>query len=166
MAEALLREHLKCHNGQPRISVWSAGLAPAVKERADDRARAAAREFGVSLDPHRPRRLTREQVERADAIFIMDRFNQARMLVSYPEAARKTFFIGAYADSARRSAGIEIADPYDGTPGDVRQCYRELEACVRELAIALGAGEQGAGDQALACAGKNMTNRVGAANGG
>ncbi|MFZ0591025.1 MAG: ATP-grasp domain-containing protein [Bryobacteraceae bacterium] len=166
MAEALLREYLKGRDGQLRVAVWSAGLAPELKVRADERARTVAPEFGVSLDDHRPQGLTREQIERADAIFIMDHFNQARMLVSHPEAASKTFFLGVYSQREHVSGKIEIADPFDGSLDDVRQCYRGLEVCVRQLAVALGVAEEDAADRAAACIGKSMKDRVGAANGG
>jgi protein-tyrosine-phosphatase/predicted ATP-grasp superfamily ATP-dependent carboligase len=137
MAEALLRQYLKGSDNRLEISISSAGLALQLRAQADGRAVTVAREFGVSLDEHRPRNLVREQVHQADAIFIMDHLNLAKMMVSYPEAASKTFFLGAYLDSERKSVNIDIADPYDGSLGDVRECYKELEACVRKLATAL-----------------------------
>ena len=139
MAEALLRKYLQASSGQPTIDVASAGLTDQPQERADSRSRAIASEFGVSLESHRPQRLTSELVDQADLIFIMDYFNEARMLVSFGAAKDKVFYLGAFGQE-RGSRNPEVPDPNLGTLADVRRCYRGLDAQVRRLATALEAG--------------------------
>jgi sugar transferase (PEP-CTERM/EpsH1 system associated) len=132
MAAALARRCLS-DLGAGEIAVLSAGLHAELGRGADGRARMAAGEFGVSLDGHRARPLTRDLVRRADLIFAMDTLNQAEILARYPEAAGKVFLLGAGA-SARRGRPAEIADPFAGDLDDVRRCYRLVEAGVQRLA--------------------------------
>lgn len=137
MAEALLHKYLADFDVE--ISVSSAGFIEEPEEQADQRARILAREFGVSLDDHRPRALTPELIEQTDIIFIMDYLNEARMRVRYPLAKSKTFYLGAYtADQERRC--VEIADPNLATLADVRRCYQVIDAHVQKLFNALIGG--------------------------
>jgi protein-tyrosine-phosphatase len=132
MAQALLERHFSdadCHE----ISVASAGLYATPDRGADARALIAAREFGVLLDNHRCRPLTKEMVEQFDAIVGMDCLNAAALLKRYPAAREKIFLLGAI-DDGRRSRAIEITDPYTGDLTDVRRCYRILQSHVRNLA--------------------------------
>jgi protein-tyrosine-phosphatase/predicted ATP-grasp superfamily ATP-dependent carboligase len=136
MAEAMLRKHLQQSPGWPAIGVASAGLTDQPQERADSRSRAIAGEFGVSLEAHRPQRLTQELIDRADLIFIMDYFNEARMLVSFPAAKAKVFYLSTFGEQ-RGSRNPEVPDPNLGTVEDVRRCYRALDLHVGKLANAL-----------------------------
>jgi protein-tyrosine-phosphatase len=138
MAEAMLRKYLQQSPDRPAIAVASAGLTDQPQERADSRSRAIAGEFGVSLEAHRPQRLTQELIDRADLIFIMDYFNEARMLVSFPAAKDKVFYLSAISQQ-RGSRNPEVPDPNLGTVEDVRRCYRALDLHVGKLANALKA---------------------------
>jgi len=139
MAEAMLRKYLQQLPGRPSITVASAGLTDQPQERADSRSRAIAGEFGVSLESHRPQRLTFELIDQADLIFIMDYFNEARMLVSFPAAKDKVFYLSTLS-RPRGSRNPEVPDPNLGTLEDVRRCYRALDLHVRGLANALEDG--------------------------
>ncbi|HXP07202.1 MAG TPA: ATP-grasp domain-containing protein [Acidobacteriaceae bacterium] len=136
MAEAMLRKYLQQSSGRPAIDVASAGLTDQPQERADSRSRAIAGEFGVSLEAHRPQRLTQELIDWADLIFIMDYFNEARMLVSFPTARHKVFYLSTLS-RRRGSRNPEVPDPNLGTVDDVRHCYRALDSHVATLANAL-----------------------------
>jgi protein-tyrosine-phosphatase len=136
MAEAMLRKYLEQSSGRPAIDVASAGLTDQPQERADSRSRAIAGEFGVSLEAHRPQRLTQELIDRADLIFIMDYFNEARMLVSFPAAKDKVFYLSTLS-RRRGSRNPEVPDPNLGTVADVRRCYRVLDSHVGTLVNAL-----------------------------
>ena len=132
MAQALLERHLSdadCHE----ISVASAGLYAKPDRGADERALVAAREFGVSLDNHRCRPVTKEMVEQFDAIVGMDCLNAAALLKRYPAAREKVFLLGAI-DDGKCSRPIEITDPYTGELTDVRRCYEILNSRVHGLA--------------------------------
>ncbi len=136
MAEVLLRKYLQESPVGSAIAVASAGLTDQPQESADGRSRAIAGEFGVSLERHRPRSLTSELVDQYDCIFIMDYFNEARMLGSFAAARNKVFYLGAYGQE-RGSRNPEVPDPNLGTLADVRRCYLALDVQVRRLAAAL-----------------------------
>jgi predicted ATP-grasp superfamily ATP-dependent carboligase/protein-tyrosine-phosphatase len=136
MGEALLRKYLQSSPGQPAIDVASAGLTDQPQERADSRSRAIAGEFGVSLEHHRPQRLTPQLIDQADLILIMDYFNEARMLVSFEAARAKVFYLGAFGRE-NGSRKPQVPDPNLGTLDDVRRCYQALDLQVRKLATAL-----------------------------
>jgi protein-tyrosine-phosphatase/predicted ATP-grasp superfamily ATP-dependent carboligase len=133
MAEALLLKYLSKAPCRDRIVVSSAGLLSELETRADERARIVAREFGVSLDDHRPRHLTRALIEQADVIFVMDNLNEARMRVSYPSAMEKVCYLGAHTESRHRPRGVEIPDPNLGRLSDIRACYAIIEKHIRKL---------------------------------
>ena len=136
MGEALLRKYLQSSPGQPAIDVASAGLTDQPQERADSRSRAIAGEFGVSLEHHRPQRLTSQLIDQADLILIMDYFNEARMLVSFGTARAKVFYLAAFGQE-RGSRNPQVPDPNLGTLDDVRRCYRVLDLQVLKLATSL-----------------------------
>jgi protein-tyrosine phosphatase len=129
LAEALLRQRLP----DGAIRVGSAGVDASPGRRSDERARAAARELGVSLDQHRSRALTDELLEGADVVFVMDELNEAHLLRLAPEAKAKVRFLGEWSQGRSRA----INDPYLGSAEDVRKCAGEIEACTAELAKAL-----------------------------
>jgi protein-tyrosine phosphatase len=132
MAAALLERHFSdadCHE----ISVASAGLYAKPDRGADARALVVAKEFGVSLDNHRCRPLTKEMVERSNAIVAMDCLNAAALFQRYPGARQKVFLLGAI-DDGQRSRAVEITDPYYGDLTDVRRCYQILQSHIHRLA--------------------------------
>lgn len=141
LAEALLRKHLTRYRGGARVSVRSAGLAAVPEERADRRARIIAKEFGVSLDGHRPRRVTAELVEQAEVILPMDYANELTVRRLYPGAARKLLLFGAFGGHRDGGRDVQIADPSVGGLADVRRCCERLEIHAQRLAEAL-MGEQ------------------------
>ena len=136
MAEAMLRKELLQSFGAQAITVASAGLTDQPQERADSRSRAIAGEFGVSLEAHRPQRLTQELIDGADLILIMDYFNEARMLLSFPAAKNKVFYLSAFGQQGGLRSPA-VPDPNLGTVEDVRRCYCILESHVRALANSL-----------------------------
>jgi protein-tyrosine phosphatase len=131
MAAAMLRQCLS-EADRHAISIASAGLHANRTRGADTRALIVAREFGISLDEHRPQSLTHELVERTDAIFVFDYLNEAKLLTRYPEARRKVFMLGVSAEGGRLHQ-IEITDPFDGDATDIRHCYEILQRCIRSL---------------------------------
>jgi predicted ATP-grasp superfamily ATP-dependent carboligase/protein-tyrosine-phosphatase len=136
MAEALFCKSLAASDCGTGLSISSAGLILTPEARADGRARIVAKEFGVSLDDHRPRHLTTAMVEAADLIFIMDNLNEARMRVLYPDAKQKVFYLGAYNKKTGARYNAKIGDPDRGTLADIRACYQTLDDCIRQLTAA------------------------------
>jgi protein-tyrosine-phosphatase len=130
MAAALMRQRLS--NRGSGVSIASAGFHAETRRSADARARRVAREFGVSLDDHRAKRLTDEHVRQADVILVMDALNHAELLGRHPEAGPKAFRLGSWLTDPR-SPQREIFDPYDGDDTDIRRCYEQLDAAIGNL---------------------------------
>jgi protein-tyrosine-phosphatase/predicted ATP-grasp superfamily ATP-dependent carboligase len=118
------------------ISVASAGLHAKPYGQADARALALAQQFGCSLQSHQAQMISKDMVERADAIFVMDRLNEAKLLGRFPQAKGKVWLLGAGEAGGERGE-IDIVDPYDGGTEDVRRCYERLAGCVQRLADVL-----------------------------
>jgi protein-tyrosine-phosphatase len=134
LAEALVQA---ATNGSIRVA--SAGVGAQPGREPDERACAAARELGLSLEAHRARRVTSELLSEADVVFVMDELNEAFLLSRHPEARPKLRFLGEW--NPRRRSRV-IVDPYRGSLRDVRACSLEIQACAAELAREIMKGQQ------------------------
>jgi protein-tyrosine-phosphatase len=132
MASALLEQAAAEKN--LRIRSDSAGLHAIAGSHAHERAQTAAAEMGIPLTAHRSKMLTKEMIEHADAILAMDLQNVAELLNLYPQFQRKIFMLSACSGSLKLS---EIPDPYFGDLETTRQCYRVVDACVRNMLASL-----------------------------
>jgi protein-tyrosine-phosphatase/predicted ATP-grasp superfamily ATP-dependent carboligase len=139
MAAALLRRSLVA-TGHRSFTIESAGLHASPLNGPDHRALQVAAELGVSLQQHKAQPLTREMVQRADVIFVMDYLNEADLLARYPEAEEKLFLLGACSMGASDDA--EIVDPYHGDVEDIRRCYDRLRKRIDDLAQRFGGGTE------------------------
>ncbi len=128
LAAELLRQRLGSTNS---VIPTSGGLRAVDGASAHPWAVKAAHELGLSLENHRAQRVTPELVGDADAIFVMDRVNEAELLAQYPKARTKTYMLGDCSDSR---AGLDILDPDGTTYEQVRRCYATIEERVAALA--------------------------------
>lgn len=129
MCEALMNQ--ACVDLHQGVSVTSAGLNAIPGTEAHPWAVSAARDYGISLEQHRSRLLTDEMVERAEVVFAMDYQNQVQLISRWPNAKQKVYLLSAYADEHYKS--VEIHDPYLVGEQATRDCYRVLDACIRNL---------------------------------
>ena len=106
---AALTQRYSSQAGVVFTAIRSAGLGARPGREADARAVAAGRSLGVDLTGHRAQSLTRELVNEASVIYVMDRLNEAQLLARFPAAASKLRRLGALAAA---SEGDVIADPY------------------------------------------------------
>lgn len=132
MAEALLRKVSLSSDYLRDFKIASAGLTRKPEPHADSRARVIAREFGISLEEHRPARISPGQIDEADVILIMDAFNEAYLARDFPQARRKIVYLGSVTPGTQTRM-VEIVDPYSGTLGDIRNCFHQLGRCVHAL---------------------------------
>ncbi len=133
-AEAFLRQSLT-DAGVEDVAVRSAGTRTRHGRAADDRVRARVDQYGASVDAHQSRPLTRELVDWADAIFVMDDMNYADVRTDYPHASYKVFFLGGLDKvvSDRSYHAHEIADPFGASSDGVAATIDELRRCVLAL---------------------------------
>ena len=132
MASVLLEQAAAEKNIKIRSD--SAGLHAIPGSHAHERAQTAAAEIGIPLIAHRSKMLTKEMVEHAEAIVAMDLQNVAELLNLYPQFKRKIFILSACSGNLRLK---EIPDPYFGDLDATRRCYRDLDACIRNMLASL-----------------------------
>jgi protein-tyrosine phosphatase len=137
MAAALLVAEMQ-RRGLPADGVSSAGLSATDGREAHANGVRAAASMGISLASHRARLLTREVVDRADLLVVMDALNVAVLGERFPDALPRTVLFGAF-DPASGRDGLIIEDPYGKPQAHVEACYRRLERAARGLAASLAA---------------------------
>jgi protein-tyrosine-phosphatase/predicted ATP-grasp superfamily ATP-dependent carboligase len=115
------------------ICARSAGLFAKEGKGADPRAIEAARlHFDLDLSTHSASPLTSRHVVEADAIFVMDRRNEAQLLGRFPGAEQKVFLLAEFSKS-QTHPDLELPDPYTGTLDDVVACCHCLADCIGGL---------------------------------
>ena len=106
----------------------SAGLFPAAGRSAPAASIERARHYGVDLGEHRSRVAGRDELSRAEAIFVFDLENVARIAAQAPRALSRTHLLGPLAPQRT----VFIQDPH-GRPAEV------LERAYEQISDALGA---------------------------
>jgi protein-tyrosine-phosphatase len=136
MAEFLMRKALNetMPDAIDKVRIVSAGLHASPGREAHPWMQEAATELGISLASHRAKLLTREMVDKADAIFAMDFQNKAELLTLYPDASEKIYMLSMYAEGAWKYR--EIPDPYLGDVDVTRYCAKQLQICIQNLLAA------------------------------
>lgn len=123
MAEALFR--LKLHQESPpgewrvgSVGTWAMNGQPASRY-----GREIMREWGLDIDRHRSRRVTRDLLEESDLVLTMESNHKEALGVEFPELAGRIFLL---TELVGRSD--DIADPIGGTKSDYMDTARELES--------------------------------------
>ncbi len=102
LAEALARFHM------PEVQVASAGFHQRESRLSPGFMHSVATSVDTDLSAHRSRRVVAAMIEDADVVAIMDLNNYAHLKEQFPDALRKTIFLGMFADPPQ----LEIKDPY------------------------------------------------------
>jgi protein-tyrosine-phosphatase len=143
LAEVIMKRVLR-DEGIRNVNVSSAGTSAVEGGRVSENASLAARELGLSLSGFRSRPLSPRRVHGADLILTMTRSHMEEITKRWPEAEDKTFVIGDYSGSGRRS----IHDPLGGSEKDYTECAEvlsyETAAVLRRLKSRLRSGRSGA----------------------
>ena len=137
LAEVLLRRHL-AQSGYSDTRISSAGLHATLGRPADPRAQDVARDAGIALDDHAAQPFTRELIDGASAIFVMDFRNEAELLTRFRSAAGKVALLGGLAPDTTTGSPA-IPDPYALDSAAVRAAFARIDAATRSLAATLAA---------------------------
>jgi low molecular weight protein-tyrosine phosphatase len=113
-----------------RASARSAGFYPRDGRRSPATTIACAARYGVDLTAHRSTRITRPELAGAQAIFVFDLENVARVAALDPLALPRTHLLGALDDDPR----VLISDPHN-------RGLEVLERTVARIARAIERGE-------------------------
>lgn len=151
LGEAALRARLG-----DRASIASAGTYGQQGSGATEGSVIAGGELGLSLEAHRARRLSIDDVEAADLVIAMEREHRDAVTRAVPDAAPKTFTLKelvlllerapidgatedrlAEADRRREERAAEgdldVADPYGDTLDSYRRIAGEIDAWTDRL---------------------------------
>ena len=97
----------------------------------------AMNEIGIDVSAHRSRRLTREMVDRADHIYVMEEAHRQVLLNFWPQAGRKLCLLMDFSPAADKDGGRDVPDPIQKTDDFYRQVLQMIGDCVKKIAEGL-----------------------------
>ena len=116
LAEAYLRSVLPKND----ITVVSAGLDTTDGKPAHPFAKSVADSYGLTLEQHLTAQITREMVDKADMILVMEFAQLNSMLRLCPRVHDKVFILSEF----NGASCVDIDDPFSGTVEDFRECLQ------------------------------------------
>lgn len=135
-ARALLPEPLR-----ERVRIESAGfIGPDRPSPPEALAAAAAR--GVQMQAHRSKLLTRERIDGADLIFVVEAKQRGELIEALGMPRAPILLLGEL--DPDRSTPPTIPDPIGQALPVFERAYERIERCVRELVAALEAAQHDA----------------------
>ena len=130
---ALVAQRHLVERGVTRVVCTSAGLEPSNAAGSPPEACTASARYGVSLDGHRPRAITRALVDGADLIVVMERAHVDDLAKAYPDHHDRVVLLPLLDRTAQGHERYGIADPFGQRPEAYDRCYRRIDAAVGEL---------------------------------
>jgi len=115
MAAAVLRKMLAEKGLSGEYTADSAGVAAFDFQPASENAVLAAKEEGLDLSEHRARRITMEDLDEAELVFVMSEQHRALLSSALPEAKGKLVV-------------MDIPDPFGGDLPLYRECFAAIRA--------------------------------------
>ncbi len=114
-----------------RVSVASAGTNAREGDPASDESIAVAARDGLDLGAHRSRRVTREMLEEADLVLVMERTHAAAVerLGGDP---RRVFVLSEW--PAPGEPGLGVSDPFGASVEAYEECWRRIRLHIRRVA--------------------------------
>lgn len=113
------------------IQALSAGLDTTPGKAADPQAVAAAARRELDLSGHRTTAATRELLEQADLIVIMDENQRVLLKREEPKVMEKTVFLGAFL--LAEGFPLTIEDPYAQGPAVFDRCFEKIDRALENL---------------------------------
>jgi protein-tyrosine-phosphatase/predicted ATP-grasp superfamily ATP-dependent carboligase len=141
-----------------RIAMASAGYYPEPLRRCPGEAVAAAARFGIDLSSHRSTVLDGGMIAGADLILVFDDENHERVLLDFPEAADRVFYVGTLGGSSGEGREFDIPDPWGGDAATFGRCYTSIRAALDRLMPVLRSG----GDTRPPAAAASLYRAIGA----
>ncbi len=83
-----------------------------------------AGEFGVSLDDHRSKIVSRGDIERAGVVFCMDHANYRALVTQFPKVKNKLFFLSVFFSSGPSN---DIFDPWMKSYEDIQRSFVRIQ---------------------------------------
>lgn len=131
MAEALFAREVG-RSPQGAFRYRSAGLETHAGLPAPREALEAAAALGISLDLHRTTCVSKELLDAADVIVVMDYENEAILFSRFPNVRQRVVMLGAF-DTHADPPRPDVPDPYGKGLPIVKDCYARMERAVASL---------------------------------
>lgn len=112
----------------PHVHVSSAGFHPTTGRASPPHLQLCANSMGIDLSGHRSRSISREEVESADAILLMDSTNFADFRRRFPHHTEKVLFLGMFLSPAQ-----EIRDPYGASVEQTVRILNQIAQAIQNL---------------------------------
>ena len=119
----------------PKVEVSSAGFYDREGRSAPNEIQSAAKSLGINLSDWASKRVTREMVQRADLVVLMDLYNFRDYRREFSGEQTKVLFLGMLLDPPQ----LGITDPYGKAPDEIARILSEIETGVTALAKQISA---------------------------
>jgi protein-tyrosine phosphatase len=130
--------------GIPDAVFDSAGLQVSKALPPPQEALIAAREFGVTLDGHRSKRIGRGMVGSFDMVIAMEARQLATLKRLFPQRIDRFFLLALFDEDGRNTEDgfsmYNIKDPFGENFARFRACYGRIERCLTGLFGQLSSG--------------------------
>jgi protein-tyrosine-phosphatase/predicted ATP-grasp superfamily ATP-dependent carboligase len=110
-------------------SVTSAGFHAEEQRPCPRHVSSLAAEWGLNMKGHRSRRVTAEDIQKADLIVVMDAHNFKKVGAEFPWALNRTTLLGFFGTKPDPN----VSDPYSLSLNETRSVFRHVESSVERL---------------------------------
>jgi protein-tyrosine-phosphatase/predicted ATP-grasp superfamily ATP-dependent carboligase len=121
----------------PNLEIESAGFHESEGRRSPKNIILAASRMGIDLMHFSSRCITKQQIEHADLIVVMDANNYGDLIRKYPEAANRTLLLGLFLERPT----VNIADPYQACEAQTWDVVSQINQAIDALADQVRRGE-------------------------
>ena len=115
----------------------SAGLEVSRAMPPPQEAIVAAKRFGITLDGHRSKRISREMAESFDIVIAMEAWQLQALRRLFPQYSDRFFLLPLFDENGRNTwdfySVYNIADPFGKDLIRFRACYERIENCLAGL---------------------------------
>ena len=119
----------------PKVEVSSAGFYDREGRSTPNEIQSAAKSLGINLSDWASKRVTREMVQHADLVVLMDLYNFRDFRREFSDEQTKVLFLGMLLDPPQ----LGITDPYGKAPDETARILSEIETSVKALATEISA---------------------------
>lgn len=135
-ADYKLKQELAKKN-QTNIKVFSGGVWTKDGKPANAQAIISSKKRGVDLSEHRTHSVTKEDLEAADIIFIMDTSHRKAISKLAKDALPKTFYLARCIEKNTQSHPLIIKDPYGKSEEVFQLCFNIIDKAILEITSSL-----------------------------
>lgn len=133
LAEAVFQEHVKAAGLAEHFEIASSGTGDwHVGDTADRRMQSTAEEHGTSLDDHRARQFSADDLETYDHIFVMDKDNLHDVLY-LDENDRHNGKVRLFREFDPEPGDFQVPDPYYGGADGFGNVYQIVRRTAEQL---------------------------------